>query len=383
LTEVERILKICIVSHNGYGAISARGGGFIGGVEWQTSMLARWLAGRGHKVSFLTWDEGGPAEEIIEGVQVIKICRKDAGLPGLRFLHPKWTGLHAALVKADADVYYHNCGECVTGQIALWCRKRSRAFVFTAANDTDCDVRLPEFSYTKDKILYRAGLRNADRIVVQTETQWQLLQSGFGLNSTVIPMPCQRPPGAPSFPRPGPPSNRVLWLARVCPQKRPDRLVEIARICPDLMFDMVGPVYEDELSRQAVEDAKSLSNVTVHGPLARDKVLELFSKAAVFLSTSDYEGFPNTFLEAWSLGIPIVSTFDPDQVIARHGLGLVNTDVPSLASAIRDLLGNQELYRASSERTLAYFMAHHDMQQVQPRFERVLLEAADGKSRFC
>ena len=55
---MQKVLHICIVSHNGYGAISGGTIGFIGGVERQTSLLARWLVGRGHKVSFLTWDEG-------------------------------------------------------------------------------------------------------------------------------------------------------------------------------------------------------------------------------------------------------------------------------------------------------------------------------------
>jgi glycosyltransferase involved in cell wall biosynthesis len=368
--------SICIVSHNGYGAITAAQKGFIGGVEWQTSLLARWLANRGHEVSFLTWDEGGPAEETINGIRIIKICRERAGLPGIRFFHPKWSGLISALRKADAEVYYHNCGECVTGQVALWCRRQGRAFVFTAANDTDCNPKLPEFKYFKDRVLYRMGLRRADQIVVQTATQREMLQSGFGLKSTVIPMPCQRPPDAPTHARLMPPSNRVLWLARVCPQKRPDRLVDLAKCCPEFEFDMVGPHYQDPLSCKAVEDAKSLANVTVHGPLPRDKVQILLSNAACLLSTSDYEGFPNTFLEAWSFGVPIISTFDPDQVIVRYRLGAIAPDIQGLAAALRTMLGDPGAYRNVSENSLAYFESHHALEEVQPRFERIFIEAA-------
>jgi glycosyltransferase involved in cell wall biosynthesis len=374
--------SICIVSHNGYGAISGCKSGFIGGVEWQTSLLARWLANRGHEVSFLTWDEGGSAEEIIHGIRVIKICKQNGGLLGLRFFHPKWSRLLGALRKADAEVYYHNCGECVTGQIAIWCRRNQRAFVFTAANDTDCNPGLPEFKYFKDRVLYRMGLRMADRIVVQTETQRQMLLRGFGLNSTVIPMPCQRPADAPTQGRLMAPSNRVLWLARVCPQKRPDRLVELAECCPEFEFDMVGPHYQDPLSNKAVENANGLSNVTVHGPLPREQVQMLFSKTACFLSTSDYEGFPNTFLEAWSYGVPIISTFDPDQVIVRHGLGSIAPDVQGLAAALRALLGDPGAYRNASENSLAYFGGHHALEEVQPRFERILIEAAHQRRKL-
>jgi glycosyltransferase involved in cell wall biosynthesis len=371
-----RPLRICIVSHNGYGAISGGKHGFIGGVEWQTSLLARWLHGRGHHVTFLTWDEGGGPEEMIDGIRVIKICGRDEGVRGIRFFHPKWTGLVSAMKKADSDVYYHNCGECVTGQIALWCMLNDRAFVFTAANDTDCDPELPEFKHFKDRALYRLGLRKADRIIVQTESQQKMLERGLGLHSSVIPMPCQRHPHSPTEGRRMIQSNRVLWIARVCPQKRPDRLVAIAKQCPDLEFDIVGPHYQDPLSRKALADAQLLQNLTIHGPLSREQVRMLLPKAACLLCTSDYEGFPNTFLEAWSHALPVVSTFDPDHVISRHKLGLVAHGVTELAHAIRELIASVDLYRECSTNALTYFLTHHDAERVQPHFERMINEAA-------
>lgn len=376
LDKPPRRFSICIVSHNGYGAISGSRDGFIGGVELQTSMLARWLAKRGHRVSFLTWDEGGPSEEIIGDVRVIKICKQRDGLPGIRFLHPKWTGLIAALQKAGAEVYYQNCGECVTGQVALWCRTHHRGFVFNAASEADCDESLPELKYWKDRSLYRLGLRNATRVIVQTQTQKTMLRRNFSLDSSVIPMPCE---GAqPTFERArgSPPSNRVLWVARVCPVKRPDRLVEVARMCPELDFDLVGPHFPDLLSTRAIEEAEELPNVKVHGPLNRQEVAWFYRNAACLLSTSDYEGFPNTFLEAWSHALPVVSTVDPDGIIHAKKMGFVARDAHALAKALRALLGSNGLYAELSGNALSYFAENHSLEQVQPLFERYLFEAA-------
>lgn len=370
----ERRLSICIVSHNGYGAMVGGHGGFVGGVERQTSLLARWLAAHGHQVSFLTWDEGGPNEEIIDGVRVIKICRKSSGLPGLRFFHPKWTGLNAALRKADAEVYYHNCGECVTGQIAMWCRRNGRSFVFSAASEADCDPAFPELSSMRERWLYMHGLRKADQVIVQTLTQQAMMERNFQVAATVIPMPAPGPAND-GFQPPSPAVGRVLWVGRICKVKRPDRLVEIAKACPELHFDVAGPVYNDQFSRTAAA-GMTLPNVTLHGAVSRENIPELYQNASLLCCTSDYEGFPNTFLEAWSHGLPVVSTVDPDGVIARENLGRVASDTATLTTEIRELIDDPTAYAASSRASRQYFLQNHAMEAVMPRFEAIFASLA-------
>jgi glycosyltransferase involved in cell wall biosynthesis len=316
----------------------------------------------------------------VEGVRVLKVCRKSAGFPVFRFFHPKWTGLVKAMRKANADVYYHNCGENVTGQVGLWCHQNHRAFVFSSANETDCDAELPELPYWRDRWLYRYGLGKADQIIVQTETQRAMMKRNFARDAKVIPMPSPRPQ-RPVHVRVKPVSNRVLWVGRVCSQKRPDRLMEAAQLMPDLQFDLVGPHFDDAIARAALARAAGLANVRVHGPVSREKLGELYQDAACLLCTSDYEGFPNTFLEAWSNALPIVSTFDPDGLIAKRGMGLVAAATDDLVASLRELLGSNSLYATASANGLSYFLEHHVADRVLPRFERVFVEAAENVGR--
>jgi glycosyltransferase involved in cell wall biosynthesis len=364
---------IAIVAHNAYGPLAGSASGHIGGVEWQTSLTARWLASHGYAVSLVTWADGPPGDETIDGVRVVKVCRRDAGLRGLRFLHPRWTGLIAALGRADADVYYHNGAEEVTGQVGWWCRLKGRGFVFSSACDTDCDRRLPSLD-ARSRLLYRRGLRDAHARIVQTDTQQRMLRESFGLDSIVIPMPCPGPSDAEFVPRVAPASRRILWIARVTRQKRPDRLLDVARLRPDLQFDLVGPSDGGEYAQGVLAAARSVPNVTVHGAVPREKARAFFAGSALLLSTSDFEGFPNTFLEAWSLGLPIVSTFDPDTVIARHDLGFVAAEAADLARSIGSLLDGGGTYALKSAQARRYYREHHAAEAVLPRFEAVFRE---------
>jgi glycosyltransferase involved in cell wall biosynthesis len=378
--EGSRALEICIVAHFAWGALAGDARRHIGGVERQVSQLARWLAGRGHRVTVLTWDEGQGDGTDVEGVRVLTLCRRADGVPGFRFFHPRWTSLVRALARADADVYYQNCGEYVTGQVALWCRRHGRAFVYSVAADADCDASLPLMRTRRERLLYRFGVRRADRIIVQTRTQQRMLREGFGRDSEWIPMPCIAP-GDPEIQPAGPGARRVLWIGRIAPEKRPDRLLALAAACPDLAFDLVGPEDGSEYARQTIAQARAMPNVFVHGPAGRERVSAFYRSASALCCTSEGEGFPNIFLEAWSHGVPVVSTVDPDGVITDLGLGVAAGEMSGLARGLQALLANTESWWAVSARARTYYLDHHTMDGVMPLYERVFREAEAGAAR--
>jgi glycosyltransferase involved in cell wall biosynthesis len=368
--------SLCFVAHLAYGAFAGGTRGFIGGVERQAALMAQSFARRGYSISVLTWDEGQEDGAEIDGVRILKMCRAEAGIKGLRFFWPKWTSLVAALKRANADIYYQNCGEYVTGQVALWCRRHGRRFIYSVASDPDCDARLPEMHKRRERVLYRYGLKHADRIIVQTRRQQQMLQAGFQRGSVVIPMPCPGPSeeeyARHEYERDG--SQRVLWIGRICEVKRPDRLLDLATACPEVGFDLVGPSADTAYCRSVWERAKTLRNVVLHGPAAREYVSEFYRKARILCCTSDYEGFPNTFLEAWSHGLPIVSTFDPDDLIVEHQIGTVASDPQGLARGIRMLLSDTARWRQASQAARRYYLRNHTVEAVMPKFEAVFHE---------
>ena len=371
-------MSVCIVSHNAYGSITGGKTGHVGGVEHQTSMTARWLAKRGHHVSLLTWNEGGPDEETIEGVRIIKMCRGDAGLKGLRFFHPRWTSLNQAMKKTDAELYYHNCAEYVTGQVALWCSSHGRRFIYSVASDADCERVSPDTRKFYVRQFYRYGIKRADRIIVQTESQRRKLLHNFGLESVVLPMPCAGIPSHESQ-KSHPDETgkqRVLWVGRIDAEKRLELLLDVAEALPEVTFDVAGKPsnVENSYSIKVLARAKSIHNVNVHGMVPRDRMADLYRNASLLCCTSIYEGFPNTFLEAWSCGLPIVSTYDPDDLIQNKKLGIFTKDRAELISGIQLLLGSSPKWQVMSENAIQYYNENHALVKAMQRFENLFLE---------
>jgi len=146
--------------------------------------------------------------------------------------------------------------------------------------------------------------------------------------------------------------------------KRPDLLIEIARRAPDICFVVCGgptsymasPGYGDEIA----DKLRVLPNVTYRGQIPPDEALQVIMDAAVFLSTADEEGFPNTFLQAWSAGTPVVSlTVNPDGIIKRYGLGEITPTVDDALSVLRNLLSTPEQRQAISRRAQTYVAMNH------------------------
>jgi len=375
-------LSICFVALNAYGLLSGRKDvAHIGGAELQQVLLARELAARGYRVSFVTLDHGQPDGIQHDGITVYRAYTRAAGLPGLRFVHPRWTGLWAAMARADADVYYKRCADYEVGQAALWCRRHGRRFVFAIANDPDCLPQLPLLESRRERCLYRWGLRMADTIIAQTTTQQGLLRKNFNLESTVVPNCCPMPTEEDTLAADPArnPSPRVLWLGRITEQKRLEWLLDVAERCPHMVFDVVGAAgdqsaYATNLFRRAA----GIPNVVMHGRVPHDDVPRFYRQAAVLCCTSLYEGFPNTFLEAWSRGLPVVSTFDPDGVIAKHGIGWNADTVDEVAKQLKRALAEPEEWRAASGASRRYCRENHSPEASASRLEQILSALAPG-----
>ena len=173
-------------------------------------------------------------------------------------------------------------------------------------------------------------------------------------------------------------TRTVLAAGRLAPVKGFDRLIEawaaIAPEFPDWRCRILGlgPLH-DEL--QACIDATGVTTIALAGN-SDDMPAELRG-AEIFAMSSHLEGLPMTIIEALSQGTPVV-TFDcprgPGELVGEANGRLVpDGDVPALAAALRELMGDKELRDRLGEQALRD-ARQYDIDHVAEVWRRLLAD---------
>jgi glycosyltransferase involved in cell wall biosynthesis len=264
----------------------------VGGAELQQTLLARALVAHGYDISMVVADYGQPDGAVWDGIRTYKAYRPRAGLPVLRFIHPRWTGVWAAMARARADIYYTSCAGALLGQVVLFARLHGAKVIFRIASNSDCDPNTLLIRYWRDKCLYRFGLHRADVVLAQTPDQQHALLRNFGRTSRVVASMTDTTGRRPGFAE----RQGVVWVGNMRPLKRPTLLLEAARKLPQIQFHIIGgPMPGAEGFYASVrQEASRIANVTFHGPVPYHQVGEFYERSRVFVGTSEIEGFPNT-----------------------------------------------------------------------------------------
>jgi len=335
----------------------------VGGAEVQQCILARLLAANGYRVSMICFDYGQPSPTLVDGVTVYKSFRPDAGVPVLRFVHPRLTTMWTVLREVDADVYYQRSSAMWTGVIAEFCRRHGKRSIYAGASDRDFDLGQEQIVHARDKWLYRRGLARVDRIVAQNPYQIDSCRRNHERQAVLIPSCYELPPQA----NPGN-GDRVLWVGTIHGYKRPEMFLDIAERLPGRKFVMVGgpSVGGERLKAGFFEEIRAraarLPNVEFTGFLPLAQVEPWFDRARVLVNTSTYEGMPNVFLQAWARGVPTVATVDVG--VQEHR---VAPDVDALVRGVEDSFANP----ARGEACRAYFQRTHSSSSVLARYNEL------------
>jgi glycosyltransferase involved in cell wall biosynthesis len=366
-------MKVCIVSLNIVPFFDGDRGGAYGGAEVQAAFIADALRSCGQQVSLVVANLSRP--DVIP-FPVENAFDSSKGIPGLRFYHPRWTGVMSALKRADADVYCQHCAGMITGLAAMFCRQAGKVFVYCAGSDVDFSPSRVAVHGVRDRLLFGYGLRASDGLVVQNERQRVAAGERFTKPLRIIPTGIRPTDDAEDSQR-----DALVWIGAMWRVKRPELFLELARRMPDKRFLMVGSA--GELEGRVRAEAKHIPNLELLGRMSRDEVGKVLRRSALLVNTSSVEGFPNAYLEAWNHGVPVVAFNDVDGIIREAGVGAVCDSIEAMAAAARDLTADAASMHAMRDRARRLVRERFSSHVLGPRyaaFFEELLVAKHGAS---
>lgn len=123
----------------------------------------------------------------------------------------------------------------------------------------------------------------------------------------------------------------LLWVSRCHPIKRPHLFLDLAEALPEARCRMVCPCEDRGLWNSVADRASRIPNLEFIEKVPYHEVQEHYDAAEIFVNTSTFEGFPNSFIQA-GLGHSALLSMcvDPDGMIGVFGSGVLSGDSKDL-----------------------------------------------------
>jgi glycosyltransferase involved in cell wall biosynthesis len=276
--------------------------------------------------------------------------------------------LYRGLEALAPSVIYQRVACGYTGITAHYAQRHGAKLVWHVAHDSDVtpDRSLDGANPVRRLLEKRSveyGIRHATCIVTQTDHQAQLLERHYGRRPDAV-IPNFHPEPREKLDKAERPL--VVWVASLKQWKQPDAFLRLAtalRVIPNARFLMAGPAVTGAWGDSLHERIVASRRVQYLGALPQDEVNGLLARAQVFVNTSLYEGFPNTFIQAWQRETAVVSLHvDPDRLLSSAGLGIFcGGSEQRLAEAVTSLLADPQLRGGYTARGRAHARDRHSL----------------------
>lgn len=340
----------------------------IGGAEVQIYLLAQEFLRNGWEVHHVVEDV--TKEEIDQGMFLHPFKRKGS-------INRSFSQLSQLLDSIDAHIHYQRGRKLLTGLLGMYSKESAKPFIFAASMDIDCRkykqitrglssnanaikkmLNLPR-QFKMDTFTLK-GMKRASMVLCQSVSQKEQLKNNLNIESRLFrnihPVPQQH-----ETEKHHPPT--VLWLASIKAWKRPEIFMNLVNDLRhlDCAFLLAGRIQESKYKSQIRSIENHVKNFKYIEDVPFEKSNNLIAMASIFVNTSlPYEGFPNTFIQAWLRKTPVVTlSFDPDDIIKKQQIGFHSRTYDQLlrdvTSLVKDRTQRKEMGRRAREYAIADF----------------------------
>lgn len=332
-----------------------------GGSAVQTYGWIRGLMEEGQEVYVMTDIKGNRLlKEECRNIKFVPMYDNSKGVRWLRWLYYRLPYTYKKIRAVKPDYLYIGIPGWSSTLLGIICHLLNIKFIQRLSNDNQLDTRYLKDHSVVHQFFLNWGIRLSHHILCQNNFQLQIIHKKFPGKSVIklsnpMYLKTDNPLLTPDS------KGYIAWLGIYRYQKNLKQLYQIASLLKKEQFLIAGKEGAncDQETCDYLEKLKKLPNVKFHGFLQRTEVLPFLANARFLLNTSFYEGFSNTFLEAWSVGTPVISAVhvNPDSIISKYDLGIIYNDVFDLCKQYAKVTPEQ--YQLMSDNARGYVENHH------------------------
>jgi rhamnosyl/mannosyltransferase len=346
-----------------------------GGLEAVMHQLSDQLVAKGHNVTIFTSDYRWRADYKDLKYKNLQIYRlKSTRIAGLVVMPSL---LYRLLKAPHFQIYHVHVSQAFIPETVLIAAKIKRTPVILHFHlDVEPSGKFGFIFKMYKKLILPRTLRSADKVIVFTESQAQVIQQKYGVEPqriSIIPNAVQE-----DFfiekKREIRQKPRLLFVGRLSVQKNIQQLLyALQGVSDQFKTDIVGDGELREELEGLIENLK-LVNVTFHGHTTGKKLLKFYEQADIFVLPSEREGMPLVLLEAMAARLPIVATNVTgisDLVLNdENGLLVPYGDFKVLQTALLKLHSDKIVYEKMSQ-TSRRLAKQYSWEKIIKQFEHL------------
>lgn len=337
-----------------------------GGAELQIALLARELARRGIEVVIAAGDTGQKDGEVHEGVRIRNAGKfPTGGLADTARALPR----AAAILREERPDWVFLLG-WTTWLFFLYAMRPLAGYRlgFICGLDTEVNGGFRRENPVRGA-LFEYAMRRCDVRFAMTGDQKNHFQNagmdcGFYRN-LILPRARERRAEKPID---------FLWVSRCQPIKRPHLFLDLAEKLPEAACRMVCPREDAGLYASVSARAATIPNVTFVERVPYHEIQDVYDQAKVFVNTSEWEGWPNSFIQS-GLGSAALLSLDvnPDHLFETYRLGaFADGSFDRLVAGARTLLADPPALARMQAESARFVAEMHDNARETDAFLRAL-----------